>query len=98
LPSFIGRPAFSNERNEVTPQTRSNNNGMNPMNYRTQIIAISDKIGGMRGFNPSDELARAIENAGRSANAGDQELYHAAHRIMAHMNRDRLLTGERQAI
>jgi hypothetical protein len=66
--------------------------------YRTQIIAISEKIGNMRGFNPSDELARAIEDAGRSAKAGDQELYQAAHRIMAHMNRERLLSGERAAI
>jgi pyruvate-formate lyase len=81
-----------------TPQTRSKFNGMNPMNYRTQIIAIAEKIGTMRGFNPSDELARAIEDAGRSANAGDEELYQAAHRIMAHMNRERLLSGERAAI
>jgi hypothetical protein len=71
---------------------------MNPMNYRTQIIAIAEKIGTMRSFNPSDELARAIDDAGRSANAGDHELYQAAHRIMAHMNRGKLLAGARQAI
>jgi hypothetical protein len=81
-----------------TPQTRSKFNGMNPMNYRTQIIAISEKIGNMRSFNPSDELARAIADAGSSRNAGDQELYQASHRIMAHMNRERLLSGERAAI
>jgi hypothetical protein len=60
------------------------------MNYRTQIIA-------MRSFNPSDELARAIEDAGSSRNAGDQELYQAAHRIIARMNRGKLLSGERAA-
>lgn len=65
--------------------------------YRTQIIAIVEKIGNMRSFNPSDELARAIEDAGRSANAGDQELYHAAHRIMARMNRERQLCRVRGA-
>jgi hypothetical protein len=66
--------------------------------YRDQIISIADRIAGMRSFNPSDELARAIEDAGRSANACDQELYQAAHRIMAHMNRGKLLSGERASI
>lgn len=64
---------------------------------RPQIIALSEKIGNMRNFNPGPELRQAIEDAASSRNAGDMEAYEAAHHILAHMNRNQPLCAVRSS-
>jgi hypothetical protein len=70
---------------------------MTPSQLRTQLIDTASLIDSKTGFEPHIDFERYIRDAASTRNLHDREAYDAAHKILAHMNRQAGLCAIRGA-